>query len=71
MAREVSSVVTGVPMAVEKLKELCTAIRTERDVEKFNELLGEIGETLEAQKKDAIDLYQAHIAERRLARTKQ
>jgi hypothetical protein len=71
MAREVSSVVIGVAMAVEKLKELCTAIRSERDMEKFNELLGEIAKTLEAQKKDAIDLYQAHIAERRLERTKQ
>ena len=56
-------------MSDEQLKELCAAIRTELDVEKFTELLEQIGDTLEAQKKELLDLHQSLIAERNLLRT--
>ena len=56
-------------MEQHKLIELCTAIRTEQNVDKFNDLLGKIGETLEEQKKNAADIYKALITEQAAARS--
>jgi hypothetical protein len=57
-------------MSVEQLKELCAAIRTEQDAERFTELLAQIGDTLEDQKKSALDLHKALLAEQAAAHSR-